>query len=109
MDEKSRIKWYLDLKRQLTPEQLCYGRAAALLPFVKAVYRTDFFDKPDHDHLATILKRQQEVPRTVPSSPTSQTLANFSGSKDRSTVFLPQFPDTPMLGISDTHCPAKEL
>jgi len=56
MNSNAKRKWLLELKRKHTPESLCKERAAALLPFVKAVFKMKFFDRPNHDHLAFLLR-----------------------------------------------------
>ena len=42
------------MKRMMTPEQLCTGRAAFLLPILQSAYKLRFPDRPDYKRIKKI-------------------------------------------------------
>jgi len=52
------MKWSREQKRNLTPQALCDGRAAVLIPFVEKIFKLSYYDKPEYDDLVKVLSEQ---------------------------------------------------
>ncbi len=60
-DSHAKMKWSRQQKLKLSPETLCKGPAAVLIPFVEEVFKLQFYDKPEYDNLTKILNDQARL------------------------------------------------